>query len=142
MIAIYEKLEKARLRATSTRVAVLSLFHAFPREHFTVEQVYRALCDQAEPCSLASVYRALALLSDARLIVSAALGDTRVVYELNRGERHYHVVCDRCARVAEVYDPEFEAQQAKVAEEHGFSFSSCNLVIFGVCAKCAGLAGN
>jgi Fur family transcriptional regulator, ferric uptake regulator len=136
MIAIYGALKTAGLRPTSSRVAVLKLFHEFPHEHFAADQVFRKLSNDSEPCSLASVYRALSQLHDADLITSASLGDARIVYELNRGQRHYHLVCNRCGRIQDAYDPGLEQQQARIAADHRFQFGSANLVIFGRCAEC------
>jgi Fur family transcriptional regulator, ferric uptake regulator len=98
--------------------------------------VFRKLSNDSEPCSLASVYRALSQLHDADLITSASLGDARIVYELNRGQRHYHLVCNRCGRIQDAYDPGLEQQQARIAADHRFQFGSANLVIFGRCAEC------
>jgi Fur family transcriptional regulator, ferric uptake regulator len=137
MIAIYGALKTAGLRPTSSRVAVLRLFHECPHEHFAADQVFRKLSNDVEPCSLASVYRALSQLHEADLITSASLGDARIVYELNRGERHYHLVCNRCGRIQDAYDPGLEQQQARIAADHQFRFSSANLVIFGRCMECA-----
>ncbi|MEM5433881.1 transcriptional repressor [Paraburkholderia diazotrophica] len=139
MIAIYAALKTAGLRPTSSRAAVLKLFHDFPNEHFGADQVFRRLSQDTEACSLASVYRALAQLHEADLISSASLGDARIVYELNRGKRHYHLVCNRCGRIQDAYDPGLEEQQAKIAAEHHFHYSSSNLVIFGRCDECVGL---
>jgi Fur family ferric uptake transcriptional regulator len=139
MIAIYAALKAAGLRPTASRAAVYRLFHELPNEHFTADQVYRKLTREPEPCSLASVYRALAHLHDADLITSASLGDARVVYEFNRGQRHYHLVCNRCGRIQDAYDPTLEQQQAKIAADHRFQFASASLVIFGRCEACIGL---
>ncbi|MBP0590553.1 transcriptional repressor [Paraburkholderia sp. LEh10] len=138
MIAIYSELKTAGLRPTSSRAAVLKLFHEFPNEHFTADQVYRKLSRETEPCSLASVYRALAQLHEVDLITNATLGDARIVYELNRGQRHYHLFCNRCGRIEDAYDPGLEQQQEKIAADHRFHYVSSNLVIFGRCAACEG----
>jgi Fur family transcriptional regulator, ferric uptake regulator len=137
MIAIYGALKMVGLRPTSSRVAVLRLFHEFPNEHFGADQVFRKLSNDTEPCSLASVYRALSQLHEADLITSASLGDARIVYELNRGARHYHLVCNRCGRIQDAYDPGLEQQQIRIAADHNFQFTGANLVIFGRCADCA-----
>ncbi|WP_109479646.1 transcriptional repressor [Paraburkholderia sp. C35] len=138
MIAIYAALKTAGLRPTTSRAAVLRLFHELPHEHFTADQVYRKLSHEPEPCSLASVYRALAQLHEADLISSASLGDARIVYELNRGQRHYHLVCSRCGCIQDAYDPGLEQQQAKIAADHHFHYAASSLVIFGRCDACEG----
>lgn len=137
MIPIYAALKAAGLRPTSSRMAVLKLFHDLPDQHFFADQVYRRLADQEEPCSLASVYRALNQLHEADLILSASLGETRVVYEMNRGQRHNHLVCDRCGRIQDAYDLNLERRLAEMAASLDFHYASSNLVIFGNCAECS-----
>jgi Fur family ferric uptake transcriptional regulator len=139
MIAIYAALKAAGLRPTTSRASVLRLFHELPHEHFTADQVYRKLSREPEPCSLASVYRALSQLHEADLISSATLGDARIIYELNRGQRHYHLVCNRCGRIQDAYDPGLEQQQAKIAADQHFHYVTSSLVIFGRCEACEGL---
>ncbi|MEX3916397.1 transcriptional repressor [Paraburkholderia sp. BR10872] len=85
MRAVSYELARARLSAGSGRVAVLTAFYECPREHTTAEQVFRRPSAGADRCSQASVYRALSSLLEAGLISNAWVGETRVVYELNRG---------------------------------------------------------
>lgn len=138
MIPIYAALKAASLRPTASRVAVLKLFHACPNEHFSADQVYRRLSNEPEPCSLASVYRALSQLHDAELITGTSLGETRVIYELNRGQQHNHLVCSRCGLIQDAYDPDLELQHAQMAADLNFLYLSSNVVIFGRCAQCSG----
>ncbi|WP_103703761.1 Fur family transcriptional regulator [Paraburkholderia eburnea] len=137
MRAIYADLKRARMRPTSSRVAVLQLFHEFPNEHMTADQVFRRVPPDTEQCSLASVYRALAQLLEAGLLTNAWIGEQRVVYELNRGTRHSHLVCNDCGTIRDIDDSELEAQHAAIASAREFSYASASLVIFGRCAQCA-----
>ncbi|WP_321876449.1 Fur family transcriptional regulator [Paraburkholderia bannensis] len=136
MRAIYADLKRARMRPTSSRVAVLQLFHEFPTEHMTADQVFRRVPPDTEQCSLASVYRALAQLLEAGLITNAWIGEQRVVYELNRGTRHSHLVCNDCGTIRDIDDSELEMQHATIAAAREFSYTSASLVIFGRCAQC------
>ncbi len=124
------------MRPTSSRVAVLQLFHEFPTEHMTADQVFRRVPPDTEQCSLASVYRALAQLLEAGLITNAWIGEQRVVYELNRGTRHSHLVCNDCGTIRDIDDSELESQHAMIAATREFSYASASLVIFGRCAQC------
>ncbi|MBN3852906.1 transcriptional repressor [Paraburkholderia sp. Ac-20340] len=137
MRAIYADLKRARMRPTSSRVAVLQLFHENPNEHMTADQVFRRVPPDTEQCSLASVYRALAQLLEAGLITNAWIGEQRVVYELNRGTRHSHLVCNDCGTIRDIDDSELEAQHATIAAAREFTYTSASLVIFGRCAHCA-----
>jgi Fur family transcriptional regulator, ferric uptake regulator len=136
MRAIYADLKRARMRPTSSRVAVLRLFHEFPNEHMTADQVFRRVPPDTEQCSLASVYRALSQLLEAGLITNAWIGEQRVVYELNRGTRHSHLVCNDCGEVSDIDDTELESQHETIAGARGFRYTSASLVIFGRCAHC------
>jgi Fur family transcriptional regulator, ferric uptake regulator len=136
MRAIYADLKRARMRPTSSRVAVLQLFHEFPTEHMTADQVFRRVPPDTEQCSLASVYRALAQLLEAGLITNAWIGEQRVVYELNRGTRHSHLVCNDCGAIRDIDDSELETQHAAIAAAREFSYTSASLVIFGRCSTC------
>lgn len=139
MRALYSDLKRARLRPTAGRVAILKVFHDYPGEHLSVDQVYRrvAEADDAVQCSLASVYRALPQLLDAGLITSAWIGEQRVVYELQRGAPHAHLVCNGCAAVHDLHEPALESQHAALALAQGFRYAQASLVVFGRCASCA-----
>lgn len=136
MKAIYADLKRARMRPTSSRLAVLQLFHALPGEHMTADQVFRRIPPETEQCSLASVYRALAQLLDAGLITSAWIGEQRVVYELNRGKHHSHLVCSDCGTIVDIDDSVLESQHEAIAAAREFRYTSASLVIFGRCAQC------
>jgi Fur family transcriptional regulator, ferric uptake regulator len=136
MKAIYADLKRARMRPTSSRVAVLQLFHEFPCEHMTADQVFRRIPPETEQCSLASVYRALAQLVEADLITNAWIGEQRVVYELNRGKRHSHLVCSDCGTIRDIDETELESQHEEIAVAREFRYSSSSLVIFGRCKQC------
>ncbi|WP_186147390.1 Fur family transcriptional regulator [Burkholderia gladioli] len=135
MKAIYSELKRVQMRPTAARVAVLKLFHDEPAAHYTVDQVFQALSGEMN-YSLSSIYRALANLQEASLIVGSSVGSAKLVYELNRGEQHIHLVCTRCETIRDLRDPEFERQQARLAAAHGFHYQAYRHVLFGVCADC------
>jgi Fur family ferric uptake transcriptional regulator len=58
------------------------------------------------------------------------------VYELNRGTRHSHLVCNDCGTIRDIDDSELETQHAAIASAREFSYTSASLVIFGRCAQC------
>ncbi|MFM0221375.1 Fur family transcriptional regulator [Paraburkholderia dipogonis] len=129
-------LERARLRPTFPRVLVLEFFHEHSRDHLTAEQVYKLLNEDMRNMSLATVYRVLGQLVDADLLSGVAFGDGRMVYELNDGTRHDHLVCTVCGRIYEFFDAEIEARQQSVANSLDFAVTGRQLVLFGICAEC------
>jgi Fur family transcriptional regulator, ferric uptake regulator len=129
-------LEQARLRPTFPRVLVLEFFHEHSHGHFTAEQVYKLLNEDMRNMSLATVYRVLGQLVDADLVSGVGFGDGRMVYELNDGTRHDHLMCTICGRIDEFFDAEIEARQQVVANTLDFAVTGRQLVLFGVCAEC------
>jgi Fur family ferric uptake transcriptional regulator len=65
-----------------------------------------------------------------------AFGESRMVYELNDGTRHDHLVCTVCGRIYEFFDAEIEARQQSVANSLDFTVTGRQLVLFGICAGC------
>jgi Fur family ferric uptake transcriptional regulator len=133
---IHRVLEQARLRPTFPRVLVLEFFHEHARDHFSAEQVYKLLNEDMRNMSLATVYRVLGQLVDADLLSGVAFGESRMVYELNDGTRHDHLVCTVCGRIYEFFDAEIEARQQSVANSLDFAVTGRQLVLFGICAGC------
>ncbi|CAG9271056.1 Fur family ferric uptake transcriptional regulator [Paraburkholderia unamae] len=136
MRTVYSELKRAHLRPTSSRVAVLKVFHDAPLEHLSADQVFRRIASDVEQCSLASVYRALAQLMDSQLLTSTWVGETRVVYELGRGAPHAHLVCEGCKTVCDIDEPALQHQHASIAASKGFRYTHSSLVVFGLCAAC------
>jgi Fur family transcriptional regulator, ferric uptake regulator len=130
------QLRRADLRVTRARVTILRFFIDMQHGHYSAEEVHREVGRRARAVHLSSVYRVLTLLCDARLLSSVTLEPTRVVYELNDGSTHDHLVCDACGRVYDFTDPTFEARRNAIAGEHRFRVDHYQLVMHGVCHAC------
>lgn len=124
------------MRPTLPRVLVLEFFQQHAHEHFSAEQLYKRLNENMRNLSLGTLYRALGLLVDAKLLSSVAFGDGRLVYELNDGTPHDHLVCTACGCIREFFDAEIEARQLAVADNFEFAVSERKLVLFGLCVEC------
>jgi Fur family ferric uptake transcriptional regulator len=115
---------------------VLDFFRTHAHEHFSSEQVYKLINGDARSVSLATVYRALGQLVEARLVSGVAFGDGRMVYELDDGKPHDHIVCTACGSIGEFFDAQIEARQKAIADTRDFAVSGRQLVLFGICAAC------
>lgn len=129
-------LEQAGLRPTLPRVLLLEFFQQHPHVHFTAEQLYKRLNEDMRNLSLGTLYRALGLLVDAKLLCSVAFGDGRLVYELNDGKPHDHLICTSCGCIREFADVEIERRQRAFATECDFEISGRQMVVYGLCAEC------
>ena len=92
---------------------------------------------------LASVYRALDLLHEMRLVQRVDLGDGGSRYEpiLPGGEHHHHAVCDSCGKVTAFEDERLESDLDRLAGRLKHSIDAHELVIHGACGRCAPAGG-
>src|SRR5690348_1475122 len=98
--ALRHALAAAGWRFTQQRAAVFEYLRS-TREHATAEEVYQAVHRRLPHISLATVYKALETLVDARLAnkLPDASGPAR--YEC-RSEEHYHFRCLKTGKVCDL----------------------------------------
>ncbi|WP_255989952.1 ferric iron uptake transcriptional regulator [Chitinolyticbacter albus] len=129
-------LKEAGLKATGPRLKILNLFEHSEQRHMTAEDVYRLLLNDHTDVGLATVYRVLTQFEQAGILVRHHFESGKAVFELNQGGHHDHLVCVKCGKVEEFYDPEIEKRQDAIADKHGFEIQDHELYLYGVCAEC------
>ncbi|MGJ7530651.1 ferric iron uptake transcriptional regulator [Variovorax sp. GB1P17] len=132
-----DELKHAGLKATLPRLKILDLFQKGPQRHFTADDIYRLLLQERMEIGLATVYRVVAQLEQARLLKRSSFQSEKAVYELDDGRHHDHLVCLDCGKVDEFHDEAIEKRQALVAHELGFRLQEHALALYGVCTKAA-----
>jgi Fur family ferric uptake transcriptional regulator len=130
-------LKQAGLKTTLPRLRVLSILENSKIRHLTAEDVYKELLDEEASIGLATVYRVLTQFVDAGLVIRQNFEGDKSVFELNDEDHHDHMVCVKCGSVAEFYDKRIEAQQEKVAHDHGFVIQDHSLTLYGTCKRCS-----
>jgi len=101
-------------------------------DHPDVEQVYRRAVRLDPRISIATVYRTVRLFEEASILDRHDFGDGRSRYEEATEEHHDHLIDIQTGRVTEFRNPEIEALQRKIAEQHGFRLVGHRLELFGV----------
>jgi len=86
---VRQALDAAGCRYTAQRAAVFDYLESV-QSHPTAEEVYRAVRRRLPRISLATVYKALEALVEARLATKLTNGDGSAHYDC-RGEDHYHL---------------------------------------------------
>lgn len=87
--------------------------------------------------SKASVYRTLALLTDAKILRQVIYGEKHAHYEHTYDEvYHDHLICRRCGKVVEFASPEIQKLQKQVCRRHRFLPEVYRLQIHGLCSRC------
>lgn len=130
-------LERRGARATRERMVLFE--EIFDHHgHIDAEELLAGLGRRGAKISRATVYRNLDLLVECGLVHRHRLGRNRFLYEhVHRGQRHDHLVCTECGRVAEFVSPGIEALQAEICRAHGFDPAVHTLQISSRCRECA-----
>ncbi|MDJ0523718.1 MAG: Fur family transcriptional regulator [Planctomycetota bacterium] len=122
------QLKMTEQRRTMVRVVLAK------RGHFTADELYRKLLTDGESVSMATVYRALALLEEGGVVEGHDFADGQRRYEraLDR-EHHDHMICVDCRAVIEFTNEQIEHLQHEVAQGSGFTLKDHSLQLFVTC---------
>jgi Fur family transcriptional regulator, ferric uptake regulator len=87
----------------------------------------------------ASVYRALELLEELRLVqrLEAARGIASYERVDPSGHHHHHAICRRCGRMEPFEDGGLERAIGQVSERLPFEIAEHDVVLRGLCERCA-----
>jgi Fur family peroxide stress response transcriptional regulator len=129
-------LEEAGWRYTRQRAAVLAYLRT-ACGHPTAEQVFAAVRRRLPNISLATVYKALEALVDARL-ANRISGDHGPTHYDGRSEPHYHLRCQHSGELIDLplpYDPtlldKLDPQLIEMLRQQGFEISGHRLELVG-----------
>ncbi|HEX8648485.1 MAG TPA: transcriptional repressor [Thermoleophilaceae bacterium] len=134
----FERLAEAGNRGGAARAAVVETIGS-EGGCLTADEVYDRLRARGDQIGTASVYRALGLLSELRLLHGASLpgGATRYELVLPHGDHHHHVVCDRCGRTVAFEDRALESAIARLSERLDYDVHAHDVTLRGVCPGCS-----
>jgi Fur family ferric uptake transcriptional regulator len=128
-------LERSGVRATPRRLEVLEEL-ARERDDVTAQQLWSRLRERESGAGLATVYRTLALLSDAGVVDVLSHHGGEQCYRLCGAAHHHHLLCERCHRVVEVEECDLDGWVSAAAAQHGFVATGHSVEIVGLCADC------
>ena len=91
-------------------------------DHPDAEEIYRRASEEDSKISLATVYRTVRILEDAKIIKSHNFGDGRARYECTVSPEchHHHIIDVTTGKVIEFSDDILESVMHKIASDHGF----------------------
>lgn len=122
-------------RVTPQRVIVLRHLRR-TGHHVTADEVRTAIRDELPGVSTPTVYATLELLVELGMVRRLTVGVGAALYD-PRPEPHGHTVCRRCGAVDDL-DIEIDLAPAQRAARHeGFRPQSVELVVDGLCERCA-----
>lgn len=129
-------IKKAGLKVTGPRVKILEILENAGDRHLSAEDIYQLLKEEKLDVSFATVYRVLAQFEVAGLVMRHRFDEDYSVFELNLGEHHDHLVCDKCGSIEEFSDEVVEKRQRLIAKQAGYKITGHALYIYGLCRAC------
>jgi Fe2+ or Zn2+ uptake regulation protein len=129
------KLRERGMRVTPQRLVIHRALCGHS-QHMTAEQLLASVSDTLPGTSLPTVYATLELLEDLRLVRRVAATNGAVVFD-SRVDPHAHTVCRRCGAIADLDGAPVPAAAIARAGESGFVPDHAQLVVWGLCPKCA-----
>jgi Fur family ferric uptake transcriptional regulator len=103
----------------------------------TAQALHASLNQRGLGPGLATIYRTLQHLAQAGLARTFPAGEGELAYKLCDPGHHHHLICERCGTVVEIPSCEVEEWAMAVATRRGFSLSSHQAELFGLCDTCA-----
>ena len=132
------ELARAGHRAGGARELVLALLERQPCCLSAQEIHDRLRAEDGRTPGLASVYRALEVLTSLRLVHRLDVDGTACFEPADpSGEHHHHAICDRCGKMDAFEDPELERLIDDVAQRLGYRVGGHDVVLRGACPECA-----
>lgn len=133
------KLSEGGYKMTPQRKEILRIFVEHTG-HMSAEDVYKILREKDSDIGLATVYRALDLLSELGILVRMDFGDGCARYELNTVDpkihHHHHLICLKCKKVIEFEEDLLEMLEAYIEKKSGFKILNHEVKFFGYCSEC------
>ena len=127
-------LEENGLRKTPERFAVLETAYSFG-SHFSIKELSEKMESQNFPVSRATLYSALNLFVELRLIACHRLGTGSRYEACYANDNHCYQICRKCGKVSETKAPKVESAIEDVHLKR-FRRDGFSLYIYGVCSTC------
>ncbi|MGV8977453.1 MAG: Fur family transcriptional regulator [Cellulomonas sp.] len=123
-------------RPTRQRSEILALLDGLDG-FSSAQQLHELLRSRGSTTGLATVYRAVQVLSESGDVDVLRTEDGEAVYRrCERRSHHHHLVCRHCGRTIEIDGPVAESWAAQMASAHDFTDVEHTIELVGTCAEC------
>lgn len=131
-----EFIRSRRLRYTFQRKKILSVFLSV-EGHMSIEELFKHVRRQFPKIGFSTVYRTMKLLAASGLCRQLNFGDGASRFEHQYNHQHHdHLICTKCGKCIEVWNPRLERIQEEVTRKNDFTPFTHKLEIFGLCSSC------
>ena len=132
------QLNSINQRYTTNRRKLIGILQEATKP-ITISQILESNSDLAQ----SSVYRNLAVLEQAGLVVRIITNEDHAHYELAEHilDHHHHIICSPCGEILDFHlsakiEKALEESLQKIADEFGFSIDRHRLDLLGTCGDC------
>ena len=132
------ELSSINQRYTTNRRQLIGILQEATKP-ITINQILESNSDLAQ----SSVYRNLAVLEQAGLVVRIITNDDHAHYELAEHilDHHHHIICSPCGEILDFHlsakiEKALEESLKKIADDFGFSIDRHRLDLLGTCGDC------
>jgi Fur family ferric uptake transcriptional regulator len=122
------------IQVTAQRLAVLRAVSAQP--HITADAVAEVVRAEIGAISRQSVYDALGVLVEKRLLRRIQPVGSPARFENRVGDNHHHLICRICGRVVDVDCAVGSAPCLTAADDQGFEIDEAEVAYWGRCPEC------
>lgn len=119
---------------TRQRAAIRGVLQKESRP-MTAEEIHRLARKVIPTLGVSTVYRSIRRMVDEQQLVGVDFPGQPPRYELPTRDVHSHFICSKCQSVFDLPDT---PPPPPVLLPDGFQFGGYELVVFGMCARCAG----
>lgn len=135
---LVSELRRRGLRVTPQRMVIHRALCS-QAQHMTAEQLLETVSGVLPGVSLPTVYATLELLEELGLVRRFGTGNGAVLFD-SRVEPHAHTVCRQCGATADLDEGALSERVVARAQETGFVPDHTQLVVWGLCGRCAAAA--
>ncbi|MFD1548762.1 Fur family transcriptional regulator [Levilactobacillus fuyuanensis] len=133
-----QTLKDHHVRVTPQRQIILT-YLVTHHNHPSVETIFNALASQLPNLSMATVYNTLNLLVDLGVVIELPNDNGGLRYDFY-GRPHYHVICENCGKITDVFAPDFPQIEQRLNDEAaaqtGYMITSNHVEVYGLCPEC------
>jgi Fur family ferric uptake transcriptional regulator len=127
-------LRQRGIQVTAQRLAVFRAVASQP--HTTADAVAEAVRAEIGAISLQSVYDALGVLVEARLIRRIQPAGSAARFEDRVGDNHHHLICRVCGRLVDVDCAVGSTPCLTAADDRGYEIDEAEVAYWGRCPDC------
>lgn len=129
---------------TKQRAQVIECLKENKDKHMTVEMLIKYLANAGVSVGRATIYRTLDMLCKEGIIRRYELTvDNSACYqyidEHADCSEHFHLKCEQCGELIHLDCDHITELSKHIEKDHAFRVNNSKTVLYGLCAKCAGL---